>query len=113
MALKVVSSAWLTIQPVVVWNKQMASKQFNWWWHHTPTYASYSVENVHAPLLLATDGPTKNARTAILVLQSLTPNAQNVFRTLADFQMSNPDDQGTMLIPCILNVFGLFAVASF
>lgn len=78
----------------LLWNKQMASKQFNWWWHHTPTYASYSVENVHAPLLLATDGPTKNARTAILVLQSLTPNAQNVFRTLADFQMSNPDDQG-------------------
>jgi origin recognition complex subunit 2 len=72
----------------------MARSQFKWLWLHTPTYATYVVEAVGVPLLLAAGAATKNARSAVLVLQSLTPNAQSVFRVLAEFQIGHPDDQG-------------------
>jgi origin recognition complex subunit 2 len=78
-----------------VWDKQMACLQFKWWWLHTPTYAAYTVEGIHVPLLLAATGAVKSVRSAALVLSSLTPNAQSVFRCLADFQIAHPDDQGT------------------
>jgi hypothetical protein len=78
-----------------VWDKQMACTQFKWWWLHTPTYAAYTVEGIHVPLLLTATGAVKSVRSAGLVLSSLTPNAQSVFRCLADFQIAHPDDQGT------------------
>jgi origin recognition complex subunit 2 len=78
-----------------VWDKQMACMQFKWWWLHTPTYAAYTVEGIHVPLLLAATGAVKSVRSAALVLSSLTPNAQSVFQCLADFQIAHPDDQGT------------------
>lgn len=72
----------------------MARNQFKWLWLHTPTYAAYKVEGTSVPLLLAAGAATKSARSAILVLRSLTPNAQSVFRVLGEFQISHPDDQG-------------------
>ncbi|KAH8950069.1 hypothetical protein BDL97_10G064700 [Sphagnum fallax] len=78
----------------LLWDKQMACTQFKWWWLHTPTYAAYTVEGIHVPLLLAATGAVKSVRSAALVLSSLTPNAQSVFRCLADFQIAHPDDQG-------------------
>ncbi len=78
-----------------VWDKQMARTQFKWWWLHTPTYAAYTVEGIYVPLLLGATGAVKSVRSAALVLSSLTPNAQSVFRCLADFQIAHPDDQGT------------------
>lgn len=77
-----------------VWDKRMARNQFKWLWLHTPTYASYKVEGISVPLLLAAGAATKSARSAILVLRSLTPNAQSVFRVLAEFQIGHPEDQG-------------------
>ncbi|CAH8389233.1 unnamed protein product [Eruca vesicaria subsp. sativa] len=29
-----------------VWDKKMVHKQFNWLWHHVPTFAPYKVEGV-------------------------------------------------------------------
>lgn len=72
----------------------MARNQFKWLWLHTPTYATYKVEGTCVPLLLTAGAATKSARSAILVLRSLTPNAQSVFRVLGEFQISHPDDQG-------------------
>jgi origin recognition complex subunit 2 len=84
----------------------MARNQFKWMWLHTPTYAAYKVEGTCVPLLLAAGAATKSARSAILVLRSLTPNAQSVFRVLGEFQISHPDDQGRddfdwLLVPCV------------
>ncbi|CAN8287362.1 unnamed protein product [Cochlearia groenlandica] len=51
----------------LLWDKKMVHKQFNWIWHHVPTFAPY---------------------------KSLTPNAQNVFKILAEYQLSHPDEDG-------------------
>ncbi|KAH7285552.1 hypothetical protein KP509_33G033200 [Ceratopteris richardii] len=78
----------------LLWDKRMASTKFNWCWHNTPTYVPYTVEAMHLPLILVSSGSAKNARSALLVLQSLTPNAQSVFRTLADYQLSHSEELG-------------------
>ncbi|KAG0565424.1 hypothetical protein KC19_8G189500 [Ceratodon purpureus] len=85
------------INAPILWDKQMARNQFKWLWLHTPTYAAYKVEGACVPLLLAAGAATKSARSAILVLRSLTPNAQSVFRVLGEFQISHPEDQGLPL----------------
>ncbi|KAK6912502.1 LOW QUALITY PROTEIN: Origin recognition complex, subunit 2 [Dillenia turbinata] len=46
------------------------------------------------PLILAHGGMTQNAKTAAIVLQSLTPNAQSVFKVLAEYQLAHPDEEG-------------------
>ncbi|KAH9325416.1 hypothetical protein KI387_005594, partial [Taxus chinensis] len=81
------------LESAVVWDKQMARAQFNWWWYHTPTYAPYNVEGTFLPLILASTGAVQNARTAAIVLQSLTPNAQSVFKILAEYQLAHPEEQ--------------------
>ncbi|CAL1394541.1 unnamed protein product [Linum trigynum] len=70
-------------------DKKMVHTQFNWYWYHVPTFAPYMVEGVFFPLILA-----QSAKTAAIVLQSLTPNAQGVFRVLAQYQLSHPDEEG-------------------
>lgn len=85
------------INAPILWDKHMARNQFKWLWLHTPTYATYKVEGTCVPLLLTAGAATKSARSAILVLRSLTPNAQSVFRVLGEFQISHPDDQGLPL----------------
>lgn len=79
---------------LTVWDKRMSSTKFNWCWHNTPTYAPYTVEAMNLPLILVSSGSAKSARSALLVLQSLTPNAQSVFRTLADYQLSHSEELG-------------------
>ena len=79
---------------IAVWDKKMVHKQFNWLWHHVPTFAPYKVEGVFFPLVLAQGSTAQTAKTAAIVLQSLTPNAQNVFKILADYQLSHPDEDG-------------------
>ncbi|XP_024533686.1 origin of replication complex subunit 2 [Selaginella moellendorffii] len=69
-----------SINGPLLWDKRMANTQFNWWWHHTPTYAAYDAEASHVPLLLSSLGTSKSVRSALLVLQSLTTNAQSVFK---------------------------------
>ncbi|CAH8309780.1 unnamed protein product [Eruca vesicaria subsp. sativa] len=41
-----------------------------------------------------TESTAQTAKTAAIVLQSLTPNAQNVFKIIADYQISHPDEDG-------------------
>ncbi|CAH8360157.1 unnamed protein product [Eruca vesicaria subsp. sativa] len=77
-----------------VWDRKMVHKQFNWLWHHVPTFEPYKVEGVFLPLVLAQGSTAQTAKTAAIVLQSLTPNAQNVFKILADYQLSHPDEDG-------------------
>lgn len=72
----------------------MVHTQFNWLWHHVPTFAPYKAEGVFFPLVLAQGSTSQTAKTAAIVLQSLTPNAQNVFKILAEYQLSHPDEDG-------------------
>ncbi|MED6107093.1 Origin recognition complex subunit 2 [Stylosanthes scabra] len=74
------------------WDKSMTHTQFNWCWHHVPTFAPYKAEGMFYPLILAHGGANQNVKTATIVLQSLTPNAQSVFKVLAEHQLSHPED---------------------
>lgn len=78
----------------LLWDKKMVHTQFNWYWHHVPTFAPYKVEGLFFPLILAHGNTAQSAKTAAIVLQSLTPNAQSVFRILAEYQLSHPDEEG-------------------
>ncbi|KAL8488818.1 hypothetical protein ACS0TY_024938 [Phlomoides rotata] len=81
----------------LLWDKKMVHTQFNWYWYHVPTYAPYKVEGTFFPLILAHNGSAQSVKTASIVLQSLTPNAQNVFKVIAQHQLSHPDDKGMPL----------------
>ncbi|KAB1220367.1 Origin recognition complex subunit 2 [Morella rubra] len=78
----------------LLWDKKMVHTQFNWCWYHVPTFAPYKVEGMFFPMILAHGSTTQTAKTAAIVLQSLTPNAQSVFRVLAEHQLSHPDEEG-------------------
>ncbi|OMO66235.1 Origin recognition complex, subunit 2 [Corchorus capsularis] len=78
----------------LLWDKKMVHTQFNWYWYHVPTFAPYKVEGLFFPMILAHGNSNQSAKTAAIVLQSLTPNAQSVFRILAEYQLSHPDDEG-------------------
>lgn len=78
----------------LLWDKKMVHTQFNWLWYHVPTFASYKVEGMFFPLILAHGGTAQSAKTATIVLQSLTPNAQSVFKVLIEHQLSHPDEEG-------------------
>ncbi|KAI9096675.1 hypothetical protein K1719_025854 [Acacia pycnantha] len=78
----------------LLWDKNMVHRQFNWCWHHVPTFAPYKVEGMYYPLILAQGGSNQGVKTAAIVLQSLTPNAQSVFKVLAEHQLSHPDEEG-------------------
>ncbi|CAA6664155.1 unnamed protein product [Spirodela intermedia] len=64
----------------LLWDKKMVHREFRWCWHHVPTF-----EPGHA---------AQTARTALTVLQSLTPNAQSVFKALAEYQLAHPKEEG-------------------
>ncbi|XP_048331332.2 origin of replication complex subunit 2 [Ziziphus jujuba] len=81
----------------LLWDKKMVHTQFNWSWYHVPTFAAYKVEGMFFPLILAHGNTTQTAKTAAIVLQSLTPNAQSVFKVLAEYQLSHPDEEGMQL----------------
>lgn len=81
---------------MAVWDKKMVHTQFNWCWHHVPTFAPYKVEGVFFPLILAHGSITQSVKTASIVLQSLTPNAQSVFKVLIEHQLAHPDEEGKL-----------------
>ncbi|XAR64059.1 hypothetical protein NMG60_11024262 [Bertholletia excelsa] len=78
----------------LLWDKKMVHMQFNWCWYHVPTFAPYKVEGIFYPLILAHGGASQSVKTASIVLQSLTPNAQSVFKVLAEHQLAHPDEEG-------------------
>ncbi|KAJ8479428.1 hypothetical protein OPV22_023155 [Ensete ventricosum] len=73
----------------LLWDKKMVHTQFNWCWYHVPTFAPYKVEGSFFPLVLANCRNAQTTKTALVVLQSLTPNAQSVFKILAEYQLAN------------------------
>uniref|UniRef100_A0A2P2JBS6 Origin recognition complex subunit 2 n=2 Tax=Rhizophora mucronata TaxID=61149 RepID=A0A2P2JBS6_RHIMU len=81
----------------LLWDKQMVHTQFNWCWYHVPTFAPYKVEGIFFPPILAHSNTAKSAKTAAIVLQSLTPNAQSVFKILVEYQLSHPDEEGMLI----------------
>jgi hypothetical protein len=76
----------------------MVHTQFKWSWYHVPTFAPYKVECVFYPLILASGGHAQTTKTALVVLQSLTPNAQSVFRVLAEYQLANEKEEGEIVV---------------
>ncbi|XP_078445405.1 origin recognition complex second largest subunit 2 [Wolffia australiana] len=78
----------------ILWNKKMVHTEFKWCWHHVPTFEPYKAEGVFFPLILASGHASQTMRTALTVLQSLTPNAQSVFKILARYQIDHPKEEG-------------------
>jgi len=76
----------------------MVHTQYRWSWYHVPTFAPYKVECVFYPLILASGGHAQTTKTALVVLQSLTPNAQSVFRVLAEYQLANEKEEGEFIV---------------
>ena len=72
----------------------MVHAQFNWCWYHVPTFATYKVKGTVFPMVLANGNASQSAKTATLVLLSLTPNGQSVFRVIAEYQLSHPSEEG-------------------
>lgn len=72
----------------------MVHTQFNWCWHHVPTFVPYTVEGVLIPLILAQGNTAQSAKGATIVLQSLTANAQSVFKVLAEYRLSHSNEEG-------------------
>ncbi|XP_042026149.1 origin of replication complex subunit 2-like [Salvia splendens] len=81
----------------LLWNKKMVHKECKWYGYLVPTYAPYKVEGIFFSLILAHSGSAQTVKTASIVLQSITPNAQNVFKVVADHQLANPDGEGMPL----------------
>lgn len=79
---------------MTVWDKKMVHTQFNWSWYHVPTFAPYKAEGIFSPLILASGTAAQTTKTALVVLQSLTPNAQSVFKILAEYQLANEKEEG-------------------
>ena len=107
----------------------MVHKEFRWCWHHVPTFEPYRVEGIFFPLILTSGHASQTMRTALTVLQSLTPNAQSVFKILAQYQIAHPKDEGNLslslslslsyisslmiiLSPCLYLCFGLSFLSS-
>ncbi|KAK7277261.1 hypothetical protein RIF29_18412 [Crotalaria pallida] len=78
----------------LLWDKNNVHTQFKWCWYHVPTFAPYKAEGMFYPPILAHGGGNQSVKTATIVLQSLTPNAQSVFKVLAEYQLSHPDEDG-------------------
>ncbi|KAJ8562804.1 hypothetical protein K7X08_031256 [Anisodus acutangulus] len=78
----------------LLWDKMMVHTQFDWFSCHVPTFAPYKVEAMFFPFILAHGGSAQSVKTASIVLPSLTPNAQNVFKVLAEHQLAHPDEEG-------------------
>ncbi|XP_074322069.1 origin of replication complex subunit 2-like [Apium graveolens] len=79
----------------LLWDRKMVHTQFSWCWYHVPTFSPYKVEGTFFPLILAYGGTTQTDKTATIVLQSLTPNAQSVFKVLTEHQLAHPDEEGS------------------
>ena len=79
----------------LVWDLQTRDR-FSWTWHHAPTLAPYASEVAYAapPALLAARGGDGQQRSALIVLSSLSQNAQRVFRLMALEQLAPGGDQG-------------------
>jgi len=86
------------MENIAVWDKKMVHTQYRWSWYHVPTFAPYKVECVFYPLILASGGHAQTTKTALVVLQSLTPNAQSVFRVLAEYQLANEKEEGEFIV---------------
>ncbi|XP_008805253.1 origin of replication complex subunit 2 [Phoenix dactylifera] len=82
------------VNAALLWDKKMVHTQFNWCWYHVPTFAPYKAEGVFLPLILASGGNAQTTKTALVILQSLTPNAQSVFKILAEYQLANEKEEG-------------------
>ncbi|CDP01345.1 unnamed protein product [Coffea canephora] len=48
------------VNALLLWDKKMVHTQFNWYWHHVPTFAPYKVEGMFLPLILAQGGSSQN-----------------------------------------------------
>lgn len=77
----------------LLWSKREAAR-FNWVWVAAATFAPYAIETSFTPQLLASRGEERHIRGAVNVLRSLTSNARDIFRVLAEYQLANPDEKG-------------------
>lgn len=77
----------------LLWSKREAAR-FNWVWQEATTFAPYALETSFLPQLLASKGEERHIRGAVNVLRSLTSNARDIFRLLAEHQLANPEEKG-------------------
>ena len=77
----------------LLWSKREAAR-FSFVWQEATTFAPYKYETAHVPQMLASKGEERHVRGAVNVLRSLTSNARDIFRLLAEHQLANPESGG-------------------
>ncbi|KAJ3673696.1 hypothetical protein LUZ60_005688 [Juncus effusus] len=100
------------VNAALLWDKKMVRTEFKYSWHHVPTFVPYKTEGLFCPLILSNSGHAQTTKTALVVLQSLTPNAQSVFRVLAEHQLNNPKEEGMHVSDLYTKCRELFLISS-
>lgn len=101
------------INAPLLWDQKTLCN-FNWSWHDTTTYDRYTEEGSYENCLLVQHTGTPGISSLTHVLQSLTPNAQNLFKLLAKHQLENTGgrDQGMSFRDCYMKCREEFLVNS-
>ncbi|KAJ2782396.1 Origin recognition complex subunit 2 [Coemansia interrupta] len=73
------------IEAPLIWDSSMITR-FNWAWHDLTTFDPYTVETSYENY--GTESTEIGPRGVLHVLASLTENAKNVFRILAEYQIA-------------------------
>ncbi|KAK9852112.1 hypothetical protein WJX84_009660 [Apatococcus fuscideae] len=77
----------------LLWDRQAAAG-FNWLYQDLTTFAPYWAEVAHMPSLFAERKQEQTQQGAAIVLSTLVPAAQKIFRKLAEHQLDENEDEG-------------------
>ena len=89
----------------LVWDLQMKDR-FSWVWHHVPTFKPYvrEVNMSSLPSLFLGRKEACTQESAAVVLSSLSNNAREVFRCIADAQLDAENASGGITFQTLFNV---------
>ncbi|KAF6001107.1 Origin recognition complex subunit 2 [Cyanidiococcus yangmingshanensis] len=71
----------------LLWPISSCYERFRWIWQHCPTYLPHTVEMSGAAECASSPSDEQVVRGATMLLSGLTPNAQRIFRILAELQL--------------------------
>ena len=89
----------------LIWDLQMKDR-FSWVWHHVPTFKPYvrEVNLSSLPSLFLGRKEACTQESAAVVLSSLSNNAREVFRCIADAQLDAENASGGITFQTLFNV---------
>ena len=77
---------------ISVWDQRMLH-YFRWLWYDVSTFSMYVHETSYENSLLVQHSGTLALNSLVHVVQSLTPNAKNIYLIIVKYQLSHSNDQ--------------------